>query len=407
LNTGKDVSMEQEELKKEEQEIHLIDLLITMLKHKRLILAGTVGLSLLTLVVCLIMTPIFEGKAVVMPPQQSSASSTVGQLLGQFAGVASMIMGAGGTTTGELYVGLLKSPAVVDPFIDRFDIMKIYERTTREDARDLVTDKLMSAEVDPKSSLILISAFDKDPKRSAEMANFLAVSLKNVYENISTSEAGKRRAFFDAQLKKTHEDLKNSEAALASFAETTGAIRIDEQASAALAGIVGLRNLISSREVALEVMKTYASKDNPDLKRAQQELESLRTQLRKLEEREGKGLTESVIPTGQIPSLGMEYLRKMRDFKYSEMLYELLVKQFEAARLEEARESANVQIAYEAVPPERKAKPKTIMWTALAVAVGLFLSVFLAFSLEWFHKSAQDPQQQERFQTLKQYLKRF
>jgi tyrosine-protein kinase Etk/Wzc len=400
--------MEQEQLKKEEKEIHLIDLLITVLKHKRMILGGTVGLTLLTLVVCLIMTPIFEGKVVVMPPQQSSASSTMGQLLGQFAGVASMMLGAGGgTTTGELYVGLLKSPAVVDPFIDRFDIMKIYEKETREDARDLVTDKLMTAEVDPKSSLVLVSAFDKDPKRSAEMANFLAVSLKNVYENISNTEAGRRRVFFEAQLKKTHEDLKNSEVALASFAETTGAIRIDEQASAALAGIVGLRNLISSREVGLEVMKTYASNNNPDLKRAQQELESLRTQLKKLEEKEGKGLSESVIPTGQIPSLGMEYLRKMRDFKYIEMLYELLVKQYEAARLEEARESTNVQIGCEAVPPQRKAKPKTILWTALAVAVGLFLSIFLAFSLEWYHKSAQDPDQKERFQMVKKYLKKF
>jgi tyrosine-protein kinase Etk/Wzc len=399
--------MEPEQLKPEEQEIHLLDLLITCLKHKRLILGGTMGLGLLVLLLCLIMTPVFEGKSGIMPPQSNSGSSTAGQLLGQFAGVASMILGTGGTTTGDLYVGLLKSPAVVDPFIDKFDIMKIYGRATREDARDLVTEQLVVTEVDTKSGIVMVSAFDKDPKRAAEMSNFLAHGLQNLYESLSTSEAAKRRLFFDGQLRKTQEDLNRSEAALASFAEKSGAIRIDEQASAALAGIQGFRNSVALKEVEIEVKKTYASRGNPELKRAQQELDALRFQLKKLEEKDDhNSTTDAIIPTAQIPSLGMEYLRKMRDFKYYEVLYELLVKQYEAARLEEARESNNVQIAFPAVPPERKAKPKTILWTALAIAVGLFLSTFTAFSLEWYHKSAEQPEQRERLENVKKYLKK-
>jgi tyrosine-protein kinase Etk/Wzc len=400
--------MEQEQLKKDEQEVHLLDLLITCLKHKRLILGGTIGLALLTLLICLIMTPTFEGKVGIMPPQSSSASSTVGQLLGQFAGVASMVLGTGGTTTGDLYVGLLNSPGVLDPFIKQFDIMKIYDKQTIEDARDYVMDKLMTAQVDTKSSLVLVSAFDKDPKRAAEMANFLAHSLLEVYENLSTTDAGKRRIFFDAQMRKTLEDLTRSETALASFAEATGAIRIDEQASSTLVGIASLRNSVALKEVQIDVMKTYASRSNPELKRAQQELDSLRLQLKKLEESEGhNSTTDTGISTGQIPSLSMQYLRKMRDFKYNEMLYELLVKQYEAARLEEARDVNNVQIAYEACVPQRKARPRTILWTALAFAVGLFLSTFAAFTLEWFHKSAEVPEQKERFDNVKKYLWKF
>ena len=394
-----------EQLRQADQEINLLDIFIVFLKRKTLIIGGTLALAALTATACLIMSPIYRSTTTVMPPQAGGASSSVGQLLGQFAGVASMVLGSTTGTTGSLYVGLLQTQAVLDPIIDRFNIMKLYGLDTREDARDFVINNILTAETDLESGIISISADDKSPQRAADIANAFAQELKKIFENMATSDAGKRRVFFESQLKTTQENLTRSELAMRSFAETTGAIRIDEQATAALQGIMNLKSNIASKEVQLQVMKTFAAKDNPDLKRSEQELQALKDQLRKLEEKEDESSPNAVIPTEQIPGLGMEYLRKYRDFKYHEMLYELMVKQYEAARLEEAKETAPIQLIHSAIPPTKKAKPKLILLMLLAMGIGFFLTTCAAFAMEFMDSAAQHPENQRRFHDLRSFLR--
>jgi uncharacterized protein involved in exopolysaccharide biosynthesis len=88
------------------------------------------------------------------------------------------------------------------------------------------------------------------------------------------------------------------------------------------------------------------------------------------------------MPTGRMPSVGMEYLRKLRDVKYNETLYELLSKQYEMAKLDEARDAAVIQIIDKAVQPERKVKPKTAVIVVLSTFTGFLFSVFLIFYIE-------------------------
>ena len=44
----------------------------------------------------------------------------------------------------------------------------------------------------------------------------------------------------------------------------------------------------------------------------------------------------------------------MRDFKVQEALYEVLTREYEVARVNEARDSSTIQVLDEAVPPGRK-----------------------------------------------------
>ncbi len=390
----------------EEKEINLLDVFIVCLKRKRLIVLGSAIITVLTIGACLIMTPIYRATTGIMPPTTGGASATMGQLLGQFAGVASMVLGTPTGTTGNLYVGLLQTEGVLDAIIDKFDVIKRENLKTREDARDFLVKSVLISDVNLDSGIVTLSADDKDPKRSMDMTNTFARELKKVFDSISTTDAGKRRIFFESQLKKTNEDLAKAEVDLRTFAETTGAIRVDEQATATLQVIMGMKSNIASKEVQLEVLKTFAAKDNPDLKRAEQELQSLRDQLKRLEEKQAITTPGAVIPTEEIPSLGMEYLRKYREFKYQEMLYELLVKQYEAARLEEAKESTPVQIIYEAILPTRPAKPKTILVSLIAGGVGFFLCTITAFLMELYHVTSQRPHFKERYRQIHCFMRK-
>jgi uncharacterized protein involved in exopolysaccharide biosynthesis len=51
------------------------------------------------------------------------------------------------------------------------------------------------------------------------------------------------------------------------------------------------------------------------------------------------------------------YIAKYREFKYSEGVFELLAKQYELARIDEARDGSSIQIVDLAVQPERNSKP--------------------------------------------------
>ncbi len=126
-------------------------------------------------------------------------------------------------------------------------------------------------------------------------------------------------------------------------------------------------------------MRGYLTEENPQWQLAQRELASLRSQLL---------LAERDQPNKNAP--GAEYLNRYRDFKYQETLFELMAKQYEMARLDEAREGAVIQVVDPAVVPEWKSKPKRAqiaVLTALASGFALLLFVFVRESL---HKGKSD-----------------
>ena len=111
-----------------------------------------------------------------------------------------------------------------------------------------------------------------------------------------------------------------------------------------------LRAQITAKEVQIQGMQTYATGENAQLVEAQQELDSLRAQLAKLggNEDDPGGL---IVPKGQMTQAGLEYVRKLRDVKYYETIFDILARQFELAKLDEAKEGALIQVVDPAIPP--------------------------------------------------------
>jgi len=380
-------------------EINLLDYLVVLLKRKRLIMGITFGAAIITAIISLIMPPIYRAETKILPPQQGSSS--MAQFMTQFGGAAGLAgVVPGIKTTNDLYIGLLKSRLVLDGVIDRFKLMELYKTKSRENARRGLADTLKARD-DKKSGIITIGVEDKDPKRAADMANAFVEELKNMNKGLAVTEAGQRRLFFEEQLKDTKEALIKAEDSMEGFQERTGAIKIDEQAKAVIEGIANLRAQIAAKEVGLKVMRTYATPQNPDIQRAEEELRGMREQLGRLETRSGGHNPDPLMPTGRIPALGTEYIRKLREFKYQEALYEILLKQYEAARLDEARDAAIIQVIEKAIPPEKRVKPKRKQMVMIATFSGLFFSVFAAFFMEYIEKLKSNPEDKVRLEAIK------
>ncbi|OIP59518.1 MAG: hypothetical protein AUK38_05275 [Nitrospirae bacterium CG2_30_41_42] len=390
--------MEERQIQQED-EINLFDYLIVLLKRKRLIMGITFGAAIITAIISLIMPPIYRAETKILPPQQGSSMAT--QFLSQLGSAAGLVGGAVGIKTpNDLYIGLLKSRLVLDGVIDRFKLMELYKTKSRENARRGLADTLKARD-DKKSGIITIGVEDKDPKRAADMANAFVEELKNMNKGLAVTEAGQRRLFFEEQLKDTKEALIKAEDSMEGFQERTGAIKIDEQAKAVIEGIANLRAQIAAKEVGLKVMRTYATPQNPDIQRAEEELRGMREQLGRLETRSGGHNPDPLMPTGRIPALGTEYIRKLREFKYQEALYEILLKQYEAARLDEARDAAIIQVIEKAIPPEKRVKPKRKQMVMIATFSGLFFSVFAAFFMEYIEKLKSNPEDKVRLEAIK------
>ncbi|MCK4936920.1 MAG: hypothetical protein KAR84_08715, partial [Elusimicrobiales bacterium] len=334
-------------------EINLLDYLIVILKHKGVILKATFGAMIIAVIISLFLPSMYRAETKILPPQKASSSMSI--FASQMSGMGISPSMLGMKDANSLYVSLLKTKPVSDYVIKELDLLTKLEMESKEGARKILSGGLRIAD-DKRSGIMTISYEHRNPKLSADIANAFINGLRNLNNSLAVTEASQRRLFFEEQLKYAKNSLIESEEGLQSFQQKTGTIKIDDQAKAAIEETSLIRARISGKEVGLRVMKTYATSQNPDLQKLENEISALKEQLSKLE---SKNIgDDSLFSTGKLSVLGAEYIRKMREFKYNEVLYEILMKQYGAAKLDEARDASIIQVVEKAEAPEKRFKPQ-------------------------------------------------
>ena len=380
-----------------EDEIDPAEVLRALTRRWQQILVITAAATAVALVVTLLLPVYYKAETRILPPQDKG-SNLAAQLLGQAGGLIALAGGAAGVKSqGELYVEMMKSRTVLDRIVDRFDLMKLYKKKYRQDARKKLLE-LGTVREERKSGVIILTIEDRDPKRATDMANAFVEELKTLAGGLAISEAGQRRLFFEEQLGQTKVSLARAEEEIKDFQQRTGMFQVDAQARAIIEGIGRLRAGIAVKEVEAKVLRSFATAQNPDLQRVEEEIRALRIELEKVETSKGSGV-DPLMSSGRVPEMGTEYLRKLRQLKYNETLYELLSKQFELAKLDEARDAVVIQVIDRAIPPERKSRPKRTFIVLLATAAMLFLSVFIVLLLEHPWKKSRNPSVDESLTT--------
>ena len=350
----------------------LLDVLLALAERKWSILAITLAGGLGMAAIAYLLPPMYTATASIMPPQQqqSTASALLGQL-GPIAAAAGSNLGI--KTPADLYIGILGSRTIADDLVQAFDLRRLYDEPTVSDARKVLAKR--SRFSTGKNPLIRISVEDRDAKRAAALANAYVDALYKQNGRLALTESAQRRLFFEKQLEAQKQALADAEAAFKATQERTGVLQVNSQVESVIQSMTRLRAEVASREVALSSLKKAATAQNPEVVRQETELVALREQLQRMEARGEAGRPgDPMIPTSRVPAAGLEYLRALRDLKYNETLFELLAKQYEAARIDEAKEAPVIQVVDAAVPPERKSWPRR----TLMISLGTFLSGILA-----------------------------
>jgi uncharacterized protein involved in exopolysaccharide biosynthesis len=361
-----------------EDTIDLLELGVLLARRKRFITLFGLGLAVFTMLLTLLMKPTFTATAVMMPPQQSKSP------LDQLGGLAALAGGGGGAAAAlglknpaDLYIGLLESESIADGLVQQFHLMQVYKAKKLSAARKAL--KGNTKIVSEKSGLISIAVEDHDPQRAAAMANAYVDGLHGLMGHLAVTEAGQRRLFFEEQLEQEKDKLADAEVALEQTEQKTGIIQPAGQAEAAITTIAQMRAQIASSQVQLQSLETSATPENPEVVRLQTQIAGLESQLADFE-RGNPGVAGTLgdveIPTSKVPAASLEYIRKMRDVRYHETLFELLARQFEIAKVDEAKAGEIVQVVDPALVPDRKSWPPRALLTILAGFLGVLFASF-------------------------------
>lgn len=357
--------------------VDLFDLLFVLSDARKRIALYVLVAMVIGAALAVLTKPSFTASALIMPPQQNQ--STLTSLLGQLGSLASLtgMSGSAVKSPADMYIGVLESRTIADHLVEKFHLQDLYETKTMEDTR--VALKKHSKFIATKDGLIHITVEDHSPKRASDMTNAYLDELYLMNSQLAVTEAAQRRVFFDQELANEKNALSTAEDALKQMEEKTGVIQLTGQAEAIIRSIAQLRAEIAARQVELQATRTFATEQNPDAIRLQEEINSLNEQLSRLEnDPRTKQLGAGNLQAGRVPALGMEYARRLRDVRFNEALFELLTKQYEAARIDEAKAAPLIQVVDRAVPPDKKSSPHRVLLTLAFGFAGFLLACMVS-----------------------------
>jgi uncharacterized protein involved in exopolysaccharide biosynthesis len=343
-----------------------------------------------------------------MPPDSQSGSSGLAIAAAAMAGAAGGSGSGSGLSgiasdflglksTSEVFVGVLGSRTVQDKLIQQFDLRKLYWVRRMDDARKAL-EKHTSISVDRKSQIITITVTDKSPQRAAAMGQAYVEELNRLVAALSTSSARRERIFLEGRLITVNEDLEAAEKDFSQFASKNTAIDVKEQGKAMVEAAASLQGQLIAAKAQYEGLRQIYTDNNTRVRTVKARIDELQRELEKLGGKNESATnvadqsSDSMYPSiRKLPLLGVRYADLYRRTKIQEAVLETLTKQYELAKVQEAKEIPTVKVLDVANIPDKKSFPPRllIMFLGTFLACGLGVAYVLG-SASWDAIDSQD-----------------
>jgi capsule polysaccharide export protein KpsE/RkpR len=377
---------------------------LQLLWTRRRLLGRIAICSLIASALLALLIPVrYESTARLMPPDNQSGSGLAlaaaamsGAVGGGLSGIASDILGV--KNTSDIFVGVLGSRTVQDKLIQQFDLKKLYSVRDMDSARKMLAQRT-GISVDRKSQIIFITVTDASPQRAAAIAGAYVDELNRLVSELSTSSARRERIFLESRLQTVNQDLEAAEKNFSQFASRNSTLDIKEQGKAMVEAAATLQGRLIAAESELQGLRQIYADNNVRVRSVRARIDELKNQLNKLGGK-GESMTEvSSQPSDflypsirKLPLLGVEYANLYRNTKIQEAVLEALTKEYEMAKVQEAKEIPTVKILDAPNIPDRKSFPPRTLITLLGTALGCCVSVmFVLGSATWNAIDMRDP----------------
>lgn len=387
-------------------EVSLLDLLVILVEQRRFIAKITAAFAVMAIIYSLLATPVYRSSIQIMPPDGGAKSGAAAMLAASGLGE---LAGGIGVTTGDTIVGITKSNSVLDRIIDRYDLRNRQpegwsmirsikgllpasgkpEPKMRTRVRAALSENIQSA-ADKKTSIITVSVKDTSPDMAVKLATAVFEETLGVMQDIAITPSAQQRLFLEGQIKESGRDLMKAEKDFIAYQKKTGMIG-GVGAPSDLAALSSLQARMVAKEIELKSAKRFATAVNPQIQRLEAEYSAIKRQFE--ENRATVGITPlSGVGLNKLPEASAEYAALFREYKFRESLLQILLRQYESAKIREAQEPVVIQLLSPATVPELRDSPQRKKIVVLATLLGGFLGVFAAFIRHFLSLSSADPE---------------
>ena len=366
-----------------------LDFLYVIAKSRKFLFIFVFVISSAAVLLALLTPKEYKASASVLPAGESdllsglSGISALAKSFAPFTGLGSL----SGDNEIDRYIAILNSKSVQHTVINEFNLRKVYDM---EDAELWKVEKALADNVDfslEDEGNLLISVYDQSPERSAEMANFMVNLLNKINTKLHVTNAKATREFIEKRYIQNLDDIADFEIQMKEFQEKYGVIAVPEQIEATVKSIAELYVDLAREEVALNVLRKTINEENPLLKTKEIEINEIKSNINKLST--GSAITKNpkvLIPLNVAPELVNKYLNIYKNLEIQYTIAEFITPVYEQAKIEEFRNTPSVLVLDDALPPERKARPKISLYGLIGFVVSLVLGLFIVFTLESLRK---------------------
>lgn len=353
-------------------------------QYRRTLLTLVIAGLVISTVIAFLIPKRFEATTRLMPPDQSNMNAA---MLGALTAKAGDAVGAvagdvlGLRTSGATMVGILGSRTIQDDLIDQFDLRKVYSERRYNETRK-VLEKRTNISEDKKSGIITISVEDSNPVRAAALAKAYVADLNNRISQLTTSSAHREKVFLEERLQSVKQELDAATLKLSRFSSKNKTFDPQIQGKAMLEAASSLQGQLIAAETELSGMEQIYGPENSRVRAASARVAELRRKLRGMSGDTDAAPDDNAIPSSgelypsleQLPLLGNTYYDLARRAKIDEAVYEVLTKQYELAKVQEAKEIPSIKVLDEPVVPETKSWPPRLLFIVFGLLVSLVLA---------------------------------
>ena len=208
---------------------------------------------------------------------------------------------------------------------------------------------------------------------------------------MDTSAAHRERVFLDERLKQVQKDLELSEQRLSQFSSRTGTMNGEAQAKVMLDATSKLQGELIVAESELHGLQAIYSDENARVQAARARVNTLNGELQKMGGTRARVDPEKasgeIYPSlRQLPLLGVTYSDLYRSTKVQEVAFELLSKELEVAKIQEAKEIPSVKVLDPPAVAEEKSFPPRMLLIAMGTFLGFLFGIGWVIGREVWHR---------------------
>lgn len=365
----------------------MLSLIRTLVAWRRFIVLWGLGGVAVMVVVSLLLPKWYTASTTIFPPESSPGASMYTQLLESVSAPLLGQLGAG-TAPETIYIDMLKSRTISEQVIDEFGLKEVYGADYIENAIEEFQSHCGYTLL--VNGLIVMTYEDRDPERAAAVANRMIELLDEFNRDMKSTKASRTREFISEQLDDRKDDLAAAEQAYKDFQQSNRALELDQQLKSTMEIIARITGEAIALETQLDILGKYASTSSEEYIRKRTEYEQVLEQLRRLK-RGGdrdEDIVRAYLPAlDEVPQLALEMLRLKRDVEIESTVYTMLVKEYEKARIEEARDTPTVQILDRASVPNLRSRPQRKVLVIIGGVVGAGWAAVIALFVTAYRRS--------------------